>query len=109
MYRFLPTIFGLLLVPCLHAAHTLHQFERVQLDKFYWSEGANFGDLNNDSKPDAISGPYWWEGPGFKKRHEIYAPTTTFKTTDDKGKEVTYPGFEGAFGKKNAYLSLIHI
>jgi putative membrane-bound dehydrogenase-like protein len=103
MNRFLFLILGLLLVPGLRAAQTIHQFERVQLDGFYWSEGANFGDLNNDSKPDAISGPYWWEGPGFKKRHEIYAPKTTFGTTDEQGKTVIHPGFEGALGKKNAY------
>lgn len=52
----------------------LHQFERQQLTDEYLSEGANFGDLNKDGKPDVMHGPYWWEGPEFTKRHEIYPP-----------------------------------
>ncbi len=54
--------------------YTLHSFERQQLTDVYFSEGANFGDLNRDGKLDAIHGPYWWQGPGFKVRHEIFAP-----------------------------------
>lgn len=80
-------------------------FRTKQLDKFYWSEGASFGDLNNDGKLDAISGPYWWAGPAFEKRHEIYEAKTTFTTKTDAGKEVEYPGFPGAFGNRNAYSS----
>ena len=52
----------------------LHQFERQQLTDEYLSEGANFGDLNKDGKPDVMHGPYWWAGPEFTKRHEIYPP-----------------------------------
>jgi hypothetical protein len=43
-------------------------------DKFY-CEGANVGDFNKDGKLDVVSGPYWYEGPDFKVRHEIYKPT----------------------------------
>lgn len=85
------------------AERMIHSFKRVQLDKYYWSEGANFGDLNRDGKPDAVSGPYWWEGPTFTKRHEIYPPVTTFAIKKNDGTEEKLPGFEGAFGKKNAY------
>lgn len=52
----------------------LHSFERQQLTDTYFSEGANFGDLNRDGKLDAIHGPYWWQGPEFKVRHEIFPP-----------------------------------
>lgn len=52
----------------------LHQFERQQLTDEYLSEGANFGDLNKDGRPDVMHGPYWWAGPEFTKRHEIYPP-----------------------------------
>lgn len=85
------------------AAPALHTFNKQHLEPYYWSEGAAFGDLNRDGKPDAIYGPYWWEGPGFTQRHELYAPkkTTTVKEAD--GTEKTFPGFEGGFGKKNAY------
>jgi hypothetical protein len=83
--------------------HTIHSFKKLHLEKYYWSEGANFGDLNRDGRPDAISGPYWWEGPDFTRRHELYPPKTTFKVKRDDGTEETLPGFEGVFGKKNAY------
>ena len=86
------------------ADHTLTTFKKQQLDKHYWSEGAIFGDLNKDGKPDAISGPYWWEGPDFTKRHEIYPATRTTKTKKD-GVDVEFPGFEGVLGSKNSYSS----
>lgn len=103
----LPRILLTLLVPAtlpaLGAERVLHTFKKLHLDKYYWSEGANFGDLNRDGHPDAISGPYWWEGPDFTIRHEIYPPTTRFTLKKADGTEEQVPGFEGFFGKKNAY------
>ncbi|MSU34471.1 MAG: VCBS repeat-containing protein [Pedosphaera sp.] len=89
--------------PVLGAERILHEFKKLHLDKYYWSEGANFGDLNRDGHPDAISGPYWWEGPKFTIRHEIYPPVTRFTLKKPDGTEEQVPGFEGFFGKKNAY------
>ena len=43
-------------------------------DKFY-AEGANAGDFNKDGKMDVVYGPYWWAGPDFKQRHQIFKPT----------------------------------
>lgn len=85
------------------ATHTLHTFKKLQLDDNYWSEGANFGDLNHDGKPDAISGPFWWEGPDFIIRHEIYPALTTFVVQEEDGTEARIPGYEGGKGKKNTY------
>lgn len=84
------------------AEPTLHSFKRLQLEKYYWSEGAALGDLNRDGNPDAVSGPYWWEGPDFSKRHEFYPATQVTRTKKD-GKDVEFPGFEGDFGSRNAY------
>lgn len=53
---------------------TLHTFERQQLTGTYFSEGANAADLNGDGVADAVYGPYWFEGRGFTKKHEIYKP-----------------------------------
>jgi putative membrane-bound dehydrogenase-like protein len=50
------------------------QFERIRLTADFYCEGATFGDLNRDGKQDVISGPYWYEGPDWKKRHELYEP-----------------------------------
>ncbi|MFO1041844.1 MAG: PVC-type heme-binding CxxCH protein [Planctomycetaceae bacterium] len=63
-----------LISPATAQDFTVHTFERQQLTGEYLSEGANFGDLNKDGRPDIVHGPYWWEGPEFKKQHEIYPP-----------------------------------
>lgn len=96
---------GVLAVSASGAERTLLTFQRLHLDRYYWSEGAAFGDLNRDGTMDAISGPYWWEGPGFTQRHELYPAVTTFTLMKADGTEEKVPGFEGALGKKNAYSS----
>lgn len=53
--------------------HTLDAFDRQELTNVYFSEGANAGDFNNDGQMDIIHGPYWFEGPKFDKKHEIFA------------------------------------
>jgi hypothetical protein len=93
---------GLIAFTVSAADFTLHSFRKQQLEKYYWSEGAMLGDLNKDGKADAVYGPYWWEGPAFTKRHEIYAPKRVTKTTKE-GKDVEFPGYEGNFGSRNAY------
>src|ERR1043166_8786196 len=87
----------------LACADELHVFQRIQLSDQFWCEGANFGDLNNDGKNDLISGPWWWEGPDFKKRHEIYPANTTFNLKLGPMTTVKVPGFEGTLGAANTY------
>jgi hypothetical protein len=94
---------GLSVAPLAAAELTVPAFRKQHLDVYYWSEGAAFGDLNRDGKPDAVYGPYWWEGPEFTRRHEIYAPVRTTTVKEPDGTEKTFPGFEGGFGRKNAY------
>jgi len=50
----------------------LQTFHRQQLTDVYYSEGANGGDIDGDGQVDIVYGPYWFEGPGFVKKHEIY-------------------------------------
>ena len=52
----------------------LHTFDRQQLTDVYYSEGANAGDLNGDGAADVVYGPYWFEGPQFTAKHELYKP-----------------------------------
>lgn len=54
--------------------YELRDFKKVQLTDKYYSEGANFGDLNNDKLPDVVCGAYWYEGPDFTAAHEIFPP-----------------------------------
>lgn len=60
----------------VHAADdfSLHSFKRQQLSDTYFSEGAAAGDLNGDGVTDLVYGPYWFEGPDFQSKHEIYEP-----------------------------------
>src|SRR6058998_2525991 len=83
--------------------YVLSSFKKIQLSDKFWCEGANFGDFNHDGKMDIVSGPYWWEGPDFIRRHE-YAPATAgFRLKKADGSEVVIPGFKGAFSQENAY------
>jgi len=43
----------------------------VVSDKFH-AEGACIGDFNKDGKPDIAVGHFWYEGPDFKTRHQIW-------------------------------------
>lgn len=81
----------------------LRTFRRIQLSDQFWCEGANFADFNNDGKNDIVSGPWWWEGPDFQRRHEIYPPAATFELALGPMTRVTVPGFHGALGRDNAY------
>jgi len=83
--------------------YLLHTFKKTQLSDKFWSEGATFGDLNRDGKPDIVSGPYWYEGPDFTQHHEIYPATTTFTLKRNDGTEDAIAGFEGALGINNKY------
>jgi hypothetical protein len=56
------------------AAQTPITWETKQLETKFFTEGGAIADLNNDGKGDVISGPYWYEGPDFTKRHQLYPP-----------------------------------
>jgi hypothetical protein len=51
-------------------------WETKQLSDQFFSEGGAIADINKDGKGDIVSGPFWYEGPGFKERHEIYDTTS---------------------------------
>ncbi len=90
----------------------IHSFERIDLSDVFLCEGATYGDVSGDGKADIISGPYWYEGPDFKKRHEIYPPKTfdikrysdnffayLYDFTRDGALDILFIGFPG----KEAY------
>ena len=49
-------------------------FEKIPLTGTFHAEGSGMGDINRDGHGDAIYGPYWYAGPDFTERHEIYPP-----------------------------------
>src|SRR5579863_5606244 len=79
------------------------KWKKIQLSDEFWSEGANFGDFNHDGIMDVVSGPYWYEGPDFKKRHEFYPADKFFMRKKSDGTQEKVPGFEGALGINNSY------
>ena len=94
--------------PFVHAQSTpppelTGEWNKQVLTPNFWSEGACVADVNKDGKMDILSGPFWYEGPDFKKTHEIYPATKSFKVKNAAGVEETIPGFEGALSGKNAY------
>lgn len=85
------------------AAEKVHTFIKIHPTDKFWAEGANFADFNRDGKMDLVYGPFWFEGPDFKKVHEYAPANATFKRKGNDGTEETVPGFEGALGINNAY------
>ena len=53
-----------------------HTFERKQLTDVYYSEGIAAGDLNREGQIDMVYGPYWFAGPDFREKREIYPAQT---------------------------------
>lgn len=49
-------------------------WKTTQLHDKFFAEGAAFGDIDGDGKGDIVSGPYWFKGPSFEERFEIYEP-----------------------------------
>jgi hypothetical protein len=49
-------------------------FTKIQLTDKFHAEGAGIGDIDRDGHGDAIYGPFWYAGPEFTTRHEIYPP-----------------------------------
>src|SRR5688500_16578767 len=73
-----PLLLCLGLIPSsLALAGDVAKYRKIQLQDKFFSEGATFGDYNKDGSMDVASGPYWWAGPDFQKRHEYY-PTLPF-------------------------------
>jgi FG-GAP-like repeat len=57
-------------------------FTKMTLHMFNYGEGIGTGDFNNDGHTDVHSGPFWWEGPDFTKRHQLFPPPANNGYTD---------------------------
>ena len=58
--------------------YQLQEFQKIHLTPVYWSEGADYGDFNQDGHLDVVCGAHIYLGPDYKARHEFYpavAPT----------------------------------
>lgn len=66
---FLAACFAL---PAAAEEYKLRSFKKITLSDKFYSEGAYWGDFNKDGKMDVVAGPYWYEGPAFEKKSELY-------------------------------------
>ena len=57
------------------AVSTPPAFTRQVLTNEYHCDGINAGDFNRDGALDIVAGPYWYEGPRFRTRHEFFPAT----------------------------------
>ena len=83
----------------------LISWETKKLSADFYGEGAFHGDFNKDGAVDVVSGPYWYEGPDFAKKHE-YRPA---KKYDPKQYSDNFLTFVHDFNNDDWDLSLIHI
>ncbi|MFT5465831.1 MAG: hypothetical protein ACI8UO_000927 [Verrucomicrobiales bacterium] len=86
----------LLALPVLPAAaqerpHEIITWEKLHLTTDFYTEGACYGDVNNDKQVDVIAGPFAWLGPEFKDKIEIYKP----EPIDPKGYSKNFLSFTG--------------
>lgn len=83
-------------------------FGVTTLHSEFLSEGATFADFNRDGEADVVAGPYWYEGPDFSVRHQLYPPVEfdpagysdnfsafAYDFNDDTWPDVLVVGFPG--------------
>jgi hypothetical protein len=68
-------------------------FKKLCLSNKFYAEGAYYADFNRDGKLDVVAGPFWYEGPDFRKKHEIYPP----KSYDPKNYSDNFLTYTGDF------------
>jgi hypothetical protein len=56
------------------ASSAARRFRKLTLSQEFLCEGANYGDFDRDGVTDVVAGPYWYRGPDFRERTELYAP-----------------------------------
>lgn len=68
------TVMTLLAATICRAEAGEAKYRKLVLSNEFYSEGAYYGDFNCDGTLDIVSGPFWFEGPEFQRRHVIYEP-----------------------------------
>lgn len=66
-------------------------YRTLKLSDQFFGEGAYHGDFNRDGKRDIVAGPFWFEGPDFKKGHE-YRAVQVFDPVRYSDNFLTYVG-----------------
>ena len=94
MKKLLPALTIVSLLCCVAVAQpAVPKYKKLVLSDKFYAEGAYYGDFNKDGKLDVVAGPFWFEGPDFQKKHEIYPP----KEYDPKGYSDNFLTYAGDF------------
>ncbi|MDZ4698598.1 MAG: family 16 glycoside hydrolase [Rhodothermales bacterium] len=65
-------------------------FSLQRLDEFYYAWDTAVADINRDGVSDVVAGPYYYLGPDYTQRGEIYAGETFSPSTDYTPNMVTH-------------------
>jgi hypothetical protein len=65
-------VVGMLAGCAAAAADDAVSFEKQVLTDRFHAEAAGIGDIDADGHPDVVYGPFWYAGPTFTERFEIY-------------------------------------
>jgi hypothetical protein len=79
------------------------KWKKLHLTQEFWAEGACVADVNRDGHTDILCGPFWYEGPSFGTRHEIYPAQAEFSMLQPDGSQKTIRGFKGFVSGQNGY------
>jgi hypothetical protein len=67
--------------PPVDAGSSAHHFRKITLSTEFTCEGASYGDFDRNGVMDVVALPYWYEGPTFTTRHQLFPPVVA----DPKG------------------------
>ncbi len=77
------TVFLLILGICFSImGEVTVEWTKITLNKQYYTESNCFADFDKNGKVDVCSGPWWYEGPSFTTKHDIYSgsPVTNLQS-----------------------------
>lgn len=69
---------------------TSDDFSLQQLDEFYYAWDTAIGDINRDGVKDVVAGPYYYLGPDYTTRREIYLGETYNPSTQYADNMITH-------------------
>ena len=76
--------------------YTSPAYEARRLDDFSYAWDAAVADIDQDGHLDIIAGPYWYRGPDFRERRELYIASTYSPGNQYAANMITHAGdFDG--------------
>lgn len=90
--------------PALAAEKRTPTYTKLQLSDKFYAEGAYYGDFNRDGKLDVVAGPFWFQGPDFRTKHQIREP----KIFEPKSYSDNFLTFTGDFNA-DGWIDVLYV